>query len=124
MSEMTDLARAVNGARGGDAQPAKVRRMRSRRHDYIWDGREDPGTHAHMSIVAGRAATDLCLTPLQLRLLLVVGRYTGWVALDQQRLADQLGVRRQAVSTALSALADGAGGRAPYLERRTQAETG
>lgn len=75
-----------------------------------------PRKGPRLSIIPGRAADDLRLTLLDLRLLCVLGRHTddeGWCYPNQARIAQQLDVARTSVSKAITRLV-GAG----YVETR------
>ena len=92
------------------------------KHEFLWDGRGERGDDARFSFVAGRAATDMDLTGLQMRILLHLGRFNGnagWCRLNQTELARWFGVHRQAINDAIGKLV-----KSDYVERRTQAETG
>jgi hypothetical protein len=67
----------------------------------------------------GPALTDMRVSRLQAAILGHVGRYKGWVALDQGHLARWFGVKRPSVNAAVAALVD-----LGYVERLTQAQTG
>src|SRR5687767_10085658 len=92
MSQIQNAARPVKG---------ELRHRETRRHGWVWNGCGNSGRSARHCYVAPGAADDATLTRLQLRLLLIIGRFHGWVELDQGDLAEHLGVGRRAVNVAL-----------------------
>jgi hypothetical protein len=120
MHRLPEAATVVNDC-CGDAprKPRGACRIRSRRHGWVWDGRHDPtGGKARYCITPGAALTDLRLNLLQIRILGHIGRYKGWVAIDQAELAHWFGTQRPKVSTAIKKLIA-----LGYMEGLTQSET-
>jgi hypothetical protein len=88
----------------------------------IWDGRGDRLSNARYSFMPGRAADDLSLTGLHLRLLAHIGRWNsdkGFCRLSQKELAERWGVRRQSVNKSIGELVE-----SRYIERLPQQRTG
>ena len=95
--------------------------MTTRKHEFVWDGRDERGEDARLSIIAGRAATDFDLIELDLRLLLYLGRFNhkkGWCRLNQTQLAHLFGVGRQQMNARIKRLV-----KRKYLEKKGQKKT-
>jgi hypothetical protein len=90
--------------------------------EKTFDGRGDRLSDARMSMLSGRAADDLRLSGLHLRLLAHLGRQNhrrGWLRISQSELAEQWDVSRQRVNMAIRDLV---GWR--YVLKRDQKKTG
>lgn len=88
----------------------------------IWDGRGDRGEDARYAVLPARAADDLRLSGLHLRLLTHMGRWNhrkGWLRISQTEIAERWGVSRQRLNMAIADLVTWL-----YVEKRSQAETG
>jgi hypothetical protein len=91
------------------------------KHEFVWDGRGERGEDARLSVISGRAASDLRLAGLHFRILAHLGRFNhkrGWCRISQTDLAVMFGVRRQAINKALTELNKWA-----YVEKRDQQES-
>ena len=90
--------------------------------EKVWEGRGEGVANARKAETAGRAADDLRLTGLHLRILLHVGRQNanrGWLRLSQQELGKAWRVSRSRLSTAVNDLAE-----MLYLDKLGQSATG
>lgn len=89
--------------------------------ERVWDGRGDRLSDARLFMGCGRAADDLRLTGLHLRLLIHLGRQNnrrGWVRISQTELAERWGVSRSRISVAVNELVNWR-----YVRKRSQAES-
>jgi len=89
--------------------------------EFVWDGTGQGGETARYTIMSGRAASDLRLKGLHLRILAHLGRFNKkrWVRISQVDLARRFGVVRESTNRAIKNLQDWG-----YVEKRDQAETG
>lgn len=84
----------ITAARSGEVIVLKKARIGKKR---VWDGRGDRLADARKTEFAGRAADDLRLTGLHLRVLAHVGRQNanrGWLRLSQKELSERWGCSR------------------------------
>ncbi len=87
-----------------------------------WEGRGDRLSDARMSWISGRAADDLRLGELHLRMLAHLGRQNhrrGWLRLSQKELSETWGCSRSKLNTAINELVEW-----HYVAKRSQAQTG
>lgn len=92
------------------------------RAEKVYEGRGDMLSDARMSWIDGRAADDMRLKGLHMRLLLHVGRQNhrrGWLRLSQTELAEAWGVHRSSINRYVAQLVEWG-----YLDKREQADTG
>lgn len=90
--------------------------------DKVWDGRGDRLSDARMSSNSGRAADDMRLGALHMRLLLHLGRQNsrrGWVRVSQTEIAERWGTTRSRVCVAVNQLV-----KWRYLKKRDQVQSG
>lgn len=88
----------------------------------VWDGRGDALSDARLTQFSGRAADDMRLGALHMRLLLHFGRQNsrrGWVRISQTELAERWGASRTRISMAIKDLVAWR-----YLRKRSQEESG
>lgn len=94
----------------------------SKDSERVWDGRGDRLCDARFYWGSGRAADDLRLTGIHMRLLLHLGRQhqrRGWVLVSQSEIAERWSVSRQSINLAIKELVDWG-----YLSKQSQAESG
>jgi hypothetical protein len=86
MDDLPDPTSRVNGSQA-PLTKGRAKRLKSPRHGWVWDGRHDPtGGQARYCMTPGPALTDMRLNRLAVGILGHIGRYKGWVALDQGQL--------------------------------------
>jgi hypothetical protein len=90
--------------------------------EKVWDGRGDRLCDARLSNNSGRAADDMRLSSVHMRLLLHLGRQNsrrGWVRISQSELAEKWSVSRSRLNVAVNQLVEW-----KYLRKQTQAQSG
>jgi biotin operon repressor len=92
------------------------------KHEFVWDGRGERGEDARLSVISGRAATDLRFTCVHFRVLAHLGRFNhkkGWCRISQKGLGELLSISRRSINKAIGQLVEWG-----YIEEKTQEESG